>query len=369
MSMIPADLASRLRLLSESTVQPLASTSEISDKLADLVPGQRLTAEIQALLPNGAYRAIVGQRELVLALPFSAKSGDSLDLQVVENDGKLALALLTKGSETGTGTGVTATLSQTGKLISSLLGDQTAPTPGKGAILNGGFPILAAPPSDATATPQLAHALQQAVTTSGLFYESHQAKWVSGQLPREALLVEPQGQLSQLSAPTAQSHSTLNDGLSPAAMKVVADAPAAASPATSASPSAAAPSSLPAVAPETAPLVQQQLTALANQVVAWQGQVWPGQDMRWEISEEERRRGVGASEEAPRWQTSLHLQLPALGDIDAVLRLQGNSLTLQMTAPAYTSARLQSASPALHQALADAGVTLTAVDIRRHEQS
>ena len=84
MSMIPADLASRLRLASETSVQPLSPTKDISDSLSDLVPGQRVMAEIQAQLPNGAYRALVAQRELVLSLPFSAKSGDSLELQVVE---------------------------------------------------------------------------------------------------------------------------------------------------------------------------------------------------------------------------------------------------------------------------------------------
>lgn len=370
MSMIPADLASRLRLLSESTVQPLTPASEISDKLSDLVPGQRVLAEIQAQLPNGAYRAMVAQRELVLALPFSAKSGDSLELEVVENDGRLALALLTKvgEKEQAPPSGVTASLSQAGKLISTLLSEDTPQAQNKGAILNSGAPILATPPNDEAATPQLARALQQAVGSSGMFYESHQGKWVGGQMPREALLAEPQGKLSRLlTLPSAAA-------TSPAGQ---ADASVLTSPRNEGAASAAQsplppPASLPgagtpAVAPEATQLVQQQLAALANQVFAWQGQVWPGQDMRWEISEEEKQRSSGG-EEAPRWQTSLHLQLPSLGGIDAELRLQGSNLTLHMTAPAETSQRLQNATPALHQALADAGLALTAVDIQRHDQ-
>lgn len=371
MSMIPADLASRLRLASETSVQPLSPTKDISDSLSDLVPGQRVMAEIQAQLPNGAYRALVAQRELVLSLPFSAKSGDSLELQVVENDGKVALALLAKGGEKEVGAGVTATLSQAGKLISSLMGDETAQTPGKGAVLNGGNPILATLPSeDGSATPQLARALQQAVGNSGLFYESHQAKWVTGQLPRDALLAEPQGQLSQLRPLPAQAQATTTvpadtpRGVAtplPAANESTAAQPA---PANTAAPT---PTAITAVAPETAQLVQQQLAALANQVFAWQGQVWPGQDMRWEISEEDQRRQSGG-DEAPRWQTHLHLQLPSLGGIDAELRLQGSSLTLQLSAPPESSQRLQGAAPALQQALSDAGLTLTALDIQRHEQ-
>ena len=57
---------------------PVAAAQKIADVLSNLVPGQRVLAEIQALLPNGNYRAIVAQREITLALPFSAKAGDTL---------------------------------------------------------------------------------------------------------------------------------------------------------------------------------------------------------------------------------------------------------------------------------------------------
>ena len=92
--MIPSDVASRLQVSADAASRPVAQTQEIADKLSGLVAGQKVMAEIQAMLPNGTYRAMINQRSITLALPFSAKSGDSLELQVTENDGKLALEWL-----------------------------------------------------------------------------------------------------------------------------------------------------------------------------------------------------------------------------------------------------------------------------------
>ena len=85
--MIPPDAASRLRLTLPDQplpTQPTTPAQKLADALSDLVPGQRILAEIQALLPNGTYRAVVGQREVTLALPFSAKTGDALELEGIE---------------------------------------------------------------------------------------------------------------------------------------------------------------------------------------------------------------------------------------------------------------------------------------------
>ena len=120
--MIPADVASRLQVTSDAALRPVAATQEISDKLAGLVAGQKVLAEVQALLPNGTYRALINQRNITLALPFSAKAGDSLELQVTETDGKLAFAVLSRpgGEEKPAAESVSTTLSRTGQLISTL---------------------------------------------------------------------------------------------------------------------------------------------------------------------------------------------------------------------------------------------------------
>ncbi|HZX30411.1 MAG TPA: flagellar hook-length control protein FliK [Rhodocyclaceae bacterium] len=371
--MIPADVASRLRLVTPDQPAPTQAAvpaKQLTDVLSDLVPGQRIMAEIQALLPNGAYRAMVAQRDVTLALPFSAKPGDALELEVMESDGKLTLAFVANksaGEQSGKGTeSVSATLSQTGKLIGDLLGgikDQ-----GKGAQatpLNGNQPLLADSPGDAA---QLAPLLKEAITKSGMFYEAHQARWVEGKLTAGALLQEPQGKLSTaLPEHSASPNQAQRDGIAAAsANRTTADSAASAS--TTEAAAAKLPTQSP-VASDLAPLVRQQLDALASQNYVWQGQVWPGQQMQWEIEPEKNGRQDG--EATPQqWRTRLKLTLPGLGGIDATMRLQaGGLIDIALgTSSDESRQKLAAAGEALRQKLQDAGLNLVGLVVR-HEQA
>ena len=381
--MIPSDVASRLQVSADAAARPVAQTQEIADKLSGLVAGQKVLAEIQAMLPNGTYRAMINQRSITLALPFSAKSGDSLELQVTENDGKLALAVLSRPDGNGGKPGaesVSATLSRTGQLISSLFsganraqGDRMPSVP-----LNGNQPIASAPPGSAQ---DLLPLLKQAITQSGMFYESHQAEWVEGRLPKAALLQEPQGKLSSPAAfasasaladtqDAAQGQSKVNIGEPVISTRVTTEASQTQSANVEGSKSAVAQSQAQGqvVAPQTQPLVQQQLEALATQNFSWQGQVWPGQDMRWEIDEEAARQGQDSEDTAPKWSTRLHLVLPNLGEVDAQIRLEGNSITLSMNADsAETRTLMRVSSLALRSQLDEAGLTLASMGVSAME--
>ena len=152
--MIPADVASRLQVSADAAQRPVAPAQEIADKLPGLVAGQKVMAQIQSLLPNGTYRAMINQRSITLALPFSAKSGDALELQVTEANGKLALAVLSRpGAEGAQTPGTATTLSRTGQLINNLFtGSRQAQgsggnTPAPALPLNGNQPISAGPTS------------------------------------------------------------------------------------------------------------------------------------------------------------------------------------------------------------------------------
>ena len=382
--MIPSDVASRLQVSADAAARPVAQTQEIADKLSGLVAGQKVLAEIQAMLPNGTYRAMINQRSITLALPFSAKSGDSLELQVTENDGKLALAVLSRPDGSGGKPGaesVSATLSRTGQLISNLFsgtnraqGDGTPSVP-----LNGNQPIASAPPGSAQ---DLLPLLKQAITQSGMFYESHQAEWVEGRLPKAALLQEPQGKLSSPAAfasasaladtqDAAQGQSKVNIGEPVISTRVTTEASQTQSANVEGSKSAVAQSQAQGqvVAPQTQPLVQQQLEALATQNFSWQGQVWPGQDMRWEIDEEAARQGQDSEDTAPKWSTRLHLVLPNLGEVDAQIRLEGNSITLSMNADsAETRTLMRVSSLALRSQLDEAGLTLASMGVSAIEE-
>ena len=345
--MIPADLATRLRLVTQdlpSPVQPAVPARQLPDVLSELSAGQRIMAEIQALLPNGMYRAVVAQREITLALPFSAKPGDSLELEVVDNDGQLTLALAT-GKHSGqaeASESVPTTLSKTGSFIGNLLseidhqGGKAKPAP-----LNANQPLLDSFPEK---TSDLAPILKEALTKSGMFYEAHQARWIEGKLATANLLQEPQGKLSpnllnhdsgiqQHPLPQAQPQSPLPHEqplARPQGSVIADDSPKNALPNDAVKPQSVETSfqrsvtdvAGTAIHPETTPLVQQQLNALATQTYAWQGQIWPGQEMQWEIAEDEQH---GKSSEngdgEHHWKTRLRLDLPHLGNLDAKMSI------------------------------------------------
>ena len=137
--MIPPDVASALRVaLIESQNQaqlpqkasPVAPTQRITDALSNLVPGQRIFAEVQGMQANGTYRALVGQREITLSLPFSAKAGDSLELEVAESNGKITLAFVANRTEQAAklpADSAATQLSRTAQLISNLQGNVDSP--------------------------------------------------------------------------------------------------------------------------------------------------------------------------------------------------------------------------------------------------
>ncbi|MBK8579833.1 MAG: flagellar hook-length control protein FliK [Candidatus Accumulibacter sp.] len=360
--MIRADVANRLQPAADIALRPAPPAQEITDKLSGLVAGQRLLAEIQSLMPNGSYRALINQRNVTLALPFAAKSGDTIELEVTESDGKLTLAVVaTAGSESGRDEGGSAatSLSRTGQLISNLLG---GPRDGKGGPvalpLNGNQPISTSPPTDAQ---ELLPLLKQAITTSGMFYESHQAEWVEGRYSKEQLLQEPQGKLApQTPLPQLQQPSTIGD------TSVISGSPADTAPVVAKTPEANTGAAQPAqaVAAQAQSLVQQQLEAFATQNFSWQGQVWPGQQMQWEIETDNERQQSSGDDDSQKWQTRLRLTLPRLGEVEARLHVQGQQLTLAMRATsAETRELLRGGTATLRSQLEQAGLDLASLGV------
>src|SRR5574344_1340063 len=174
--MIPSDLASTLRAVipeqkpaQPQPTQPVSPASRVAYVLSNLVPGQRVLAEVQAMLPNGSYRALVAQREVTLSLPFAAKAGDSLELEVTETNGKLTLAFVTnRGEAQAKDPSVPTTFSNTGKLMKGVDGEGGRRPPP--AALNGTQALLEQGPKSGA---DFAPLLKQALTQSGIFYEAH----------------------------------------------------------------------------------------------------------------------------------------------------------------------------------------------------
>lgn len=367
--MIPGDLAARLRLLTEASffadeppLEPLQAVRPVPSELPEYRAGDRFSAQIQKALPDGTFEALVGGRTIKLALPQQAQVGERLDLVVARNTPRAVLANPAPAALADSA--ARAALSPTGRLISFLLTGQPAPetpTIARGQPLQ---PAGAGPLNPAA----LAAALRQGISESGLFYESHLAKWSAGEMPTDALRREPQGRMPITPAPGASPGPAATPGSASAQPAAAAEATASARASTVPSPAAA--SRADAVPERLLPVMHQQLDALATHHYAWVGQAWPGQVMELEIEDP---RGDGesdasAADEAP-WKTTLRLSLPTLGGVEARLALDSHGVRIRLSAddPA-TAAELDRRRGMLAEALTNANLTLKEVLVSPHHE-
>ncbi|KWF25782.1 flagellar hook-length control protein FliK [Burkholderia pseudomultivorans] len=335
-------------------------------------------------------------------------------------------------------------LSEVGRVLDAISragGDATPAVVGRAPLLADPTVLLAVP-ADASAAPgaqasaaSAAHdaatlpaaalraALAQAVSESGLFYESHLAQWLAGQRPLAALLREPQARLAAAqsgdadavlpdaadaldellaprpSLPAARpapqpggSASSTPGGASsygPAQDPAAAARPHAAWPAGAADLSgdspelrwtparaelAAASSDAQAQAPSpvhpaAVPLVRQQLDALATDQFRWTGDAWPGARLDWTIEPDDPggRAPRGGSDDAGdgiAWRTRLTLTLPSLGTVDAELVLSGAQLVARLRANHAGAVRLTQHEAALRRRFEGSGLQLGGLSIR-----
>lgn len=351
--MIPSALIARLKMLTESTIQSTEPVRPLHADPPPLNPGDRIRALIHAVQADGSYRAEVAGRPLTLSLPAPARPGDQLDLVVTGRTGEAA-----KGSERTTITARMAEplattpppqLSRTAQLIGALLtGTDSKPVPlAQGAAL---MPLAS---SDAT---QIAPALRDAVSLSGVFYEAHQAQWVDGCSTLDALRHEPQAKLppgTTLELPVRADSPTSR--IPPSATTLPTDGSQTKS-TTGAGPG-----------DEVSTILHKQLDTLATHQLSWQVQLWPGQQMEWEIDAPFEREAERAEGETPEWRTSLRLTLPRLGAVSAELAINGNRVSLRLQADdADHATQLMHARPALAGALEAAGLQLAQATVDHH---
>lgn len=379
MVLIPNDAGIRMRMQTETALHPVAPVSEIPADLTELSPGQTFSARIQEVLPENTYKALVAGHSLTLALPEGAKTGDTLELVVIDRTPRLIVAQLANRDGAPDAAGNTGyqftSLSRTAQLIGALLTRDGTPPPA--AELNRGQPLLAASSLDAAKlAADLAPQLAKAVAQSGLFYEAHQVQWIMGQRPVSDLQAEPQAKHSPSAAPAGTGQEAGTTGTRLAAGGRSPDLPgpmvllqnlfgteetrqqAAGQQAPVANPALAVPE-------ELRPLVQQQLDAAATQRMAWHGEVWPGQPLDWQIEPDERRPDAGTADAERGWTTSLRLVTPRLGEIDARLSLTPQGARISIVTPVGASAAdMLDAAPLLEKSMAAAGVPLLALQVR-----
>ena len=324
---------------------------EASSRLAQIAIGQQVQGMVEALLADGSFLVKLPDAAIRTNLPSGSKIGDALQLTLVATSPRPTFSL---GGESAA---APTTLSATARLIDSLL--QRG-----GSALIGKTPLV---PSGAAPPAQLAGALQQSLSTSGLFYESHLQQWTNGTRPLADLMREPQNlhaAVIQSDAAAPVDHllalTSQTDSAGQHLSGLLADSPIG---------HAAA-----AMHPETAQLVNLQLNTLDQAHVHWQGEVWPGQKMSWEVSAQDDDSHAGTAPndgDAQRsWQSVVRFDLPTLGRVAATITLVGEQIRVQVrTADPASATTLRQHVKRLADATEAAGLRLDQFSVKQDEQA
>jgi hypothetical protein len=394
--MIHNDIQNQLALLVKTQAPPLIDVANSAVETPEWAPGQQLPAHVIASLGNNRFQVMVEDQALDMTLPPNTQPGDKLELVFVSGDPRPTFALLSDVAKALPNQSSNVVLSDTSKLMGMLQqqaqAGQTGAAEAKPLITqtaSANTPII---PGEPPSAQQFATALRDAISQSGLFYESHQAEWVVGDRPLSSLLLEPQAQLSTILNPqkgapatpqpsdansTAQTNNAVQPSSTTAAQPVAPqlkmDAAQMvitnkdASMVVGAASDQAQPINNP-VHPATTSLVQNQLDMLGNHQIVWQGQAWPGQDMEWAIEEDNRR--AADAEQVTTWRTRLHLKFPVLGGVTAHLALAGKGIKIDFAVEQGSSAQmLRGESPRLAQAMETSGLQVTGLTVRQDGES
>ncbi len=363
--MSPLDALTRILILSRGLDTTFAATPDA--KLPQVGIGQVVNAKVQEALGGGNFRVSIENQPLQMNLPQGTRPGDSLAMVLVSREPRLTFRMDLPQQTPP------SSLSQTGRMISLLLPDTSRPNP----PVTQGNPVLPSAPIDAKV---LAQSLKDAISGSGLFYESHLAQWTSGNRPLESIRAEPQNRLQTAFSPVAAATSPE----APVTAATSAGAPLAVQPSVSGpaekTTTEIAPSSVPdsekssslssggqiAIHHDALPIVRQQLETMETHQFFWSGQVWPGQDMQWQVKED--GEGPGASSATPdRWQSMIRIRLPALGEVEANLSLAGQGVRITMKVDSESTAeRLKTGNRRFQESLDANGIPLLSMTVKRN---
>ncbi|HJV88507.1 MAG TPA: flagellar hook-length control protein FliK [Noviherbaspirillum sp.] len=380
--MLPrADLTTTRPAASLEAPTPVTSATdsrqEIFRRLTQISIGKELQATVDAMFDDGTFLVKVADTTARMALPTGTRVGDTLDMVFVAREPRPTFLLMQQGS-------TTASLSTTARLVDHLL--QTAEQNGAPTALLGRTPIITTP-TEAADPKAVAISLFHAVDASGLFYESHLHEWISGSRTQAEMAAEPQARFERSSAPAVQrapDAGPLNIDLTKLAaalrepgssaqalLELVRDAqpqPVSAA-ATDADILSRLPEELPAIDRDASRIINLQLNTLEQHQVRWQGELWPGQPMEWEIQEDKHDGGSQAGPQ-PSWTSTMRFELPHLGEISATVRLVGSRAHVQVsTASDEAASSLRQQSASLADALEAAGAPLDSFSVKRNESA
>lgn len=307
------------RILPVLAVDSIGSIrQELGDRATQFVKGQEYFAHVLSKVGETAYNVKVESGSLKgtilkMDLGAAAKAGQIITLRYM-HDNPLPTFLL--ASTPTNVSGSTTELSSGANLIGHYL--QQAEAAGVSTRFQ-----AAAVVSHSPANPQvMAQDLKNAVSNSGLFYESHLSDLVQGNLSLAAIKQEPQ---NQTNLPIAN-------------------------------------------------LMSQQLAILENQRMRWHGEVWPGQKMDWDVYQDQGNPDEGqtantsqAKKDSPI-SSEMTLHLPHLGKVSARITLTDGRMRVNILAEQpETLTTLNAKKLSLAEAISKNGQQLDALTVVCHE--
>lgn len=345
------DMARLLQALIKGNRLTLLEAQTQQSPSSGFMPGQQLKGEVLAALGGGRFMVQVGLGAFEFMLPKGAKRGDSLNFFFISDDPRTTF-LMTRYGRAGE-----AQVSDTGRWLSGLSGSLS------GRVQNEAAPgllrtLLSSPPLD---SGQVSSRLHQGIRDSGMFYESHLARWFSGDYQLEELLREPQGRLSHLRLPHISAEGESMQELARASVKT-GSMEAMQEMVKRAGGSAEAHEGV--VNRQTLSVVREQLENLQSGQIAYRGELFPGQQMDWTVQERDARNQQQNKEERA-WESSLQIDFPSLGQVRVQLNLEGNKVGISITAAETTSAEaLEAGKMQLAEQLNIAGLLTTGIGVR-----
>lgn len=340
--MLPVKLLNTLKVLGLAQKTLPTAAIDTAPKTGQFEPGQKIQGIVQNQVSPGLFNVRVGEQLTQILLPDFIHSGDTIKLQVIATTPRLTFSMSASNNPLST----QEELSSVSRLLSAL-SQQPREQIDMRAMKSP--PLWTTPQT--TQSGQLAGLLHDALSNSGLFYESHQVQWLEGARSTSQLLQEPQNSATANPSTNVKTLS-LPDGNIPSTSQL--------------NTAALAEEKIPLIPHHLQPLIQQQINALETQQMLWQGNIWPGQAMQWEIHEQASQ--TPATDNQQQWATQIHLDLPNLGMVSATLNFNNTGLSLILNASSPTTlATLGNASSQLVATMSDCGIPIVSTLITQHE--
>jgi hypothetical protein len=297
----------------------IATTAQgVAARATQFVLGREYFAQILAKVGDSSYHVKVetgGLEGVILKMELgsSAQAGQTLLLRYMQDSPVPTFLMAPNSSKVGS----TTDLSSAAKLIGQYL--QTAADDGVSSRHEASSVVSLNPKN-----PQLmAQDLKQALSGSGLFYESHLSGLLQGKESLASIRQEPQ---NQTGTPIAA-------------------------------------------------LLSQQLSILENQRIAWQGEVWAGQKMDLDVYLQPRvdadagqSQAESAAVEDRPISSEMTMHLPQLGTVTARINIHEGRMRVSIVADEpQTLAMLRTSRQSLAEAIGRNGQQLDALTVMHHE--